>query len=488
TGSGIVPVSGPPTPELRPGLAPRFGVRAGPRRDHAWEARLRARERREVAGRAGTDGRFRPNRTPAGARRAITPGVPAVGALMTLNVETDFACSNADNRTGRVVAVGTSVIVMEDTMNPAGGLTTADYEAIADTFDTFIHPVITANFGAPADIDGNGRVIAFYTRAVNELTPEGSGSFTGGFVFSRDLLTAAQCATSNVGEMFYMLAADPSGEVNNNPRSVSFVLEQTVGTLGHEYQHLINSSRRIHVNTPWNGLLEEGWLNEGLSHIGEELLLYAASGFAPGANLDLGDFGGVQQTDAFFAYAHDNFARLREWLLTPEDEGPFQLDGDQPDLATRGAAWAFMRYAADRDGGAQAAFWSALINTQEIGLDNLQTVLGTDPLPWFRDWAAATYIDDAAGSPAAQYTQPSWNFRSMYSGLDFSPGPACSCAYELDPRDPANGVADAFTLVDGGAAAYARMGVAANAFAGVTILSGGVAPPGTVRVAVIRRE
>ena len=30
---------------------------------------------------------------------------------------------------------------------------------------------------------------------------------------------------------------------------------------------------------------------------------------------------------------------------------------------TRGAAWAFLRYAADRHGGAQAAFWFALVNS-----------------------------------------------------------------------------------------------------------------------------
>lgn len=55
-------------------------------------------------------------------------------------------------------------------------------------------------------------------------------------------------------------------------------------------------------------------------------------------------------------------------------------------------------------------------------------------------------------------------------------------------RDPANGVADTFTLEDGGAAAYLRMGVSGGGFAGLTVLAGSATPPSTVRVAVIRRE
>ena len=36
-------------------------------------------------------------------------------------------------------------------------------------------------------IDENQRVIIFYTRAVNELTPSGADSYVGGFFYNRDL-------------------------------------------------------------------------------------------------------------------------------------------------------------------------------------------------------------------------------------------------------------------------------------------------------------
>ncbi|HEU0051861.1 MAG TPA: hypothetical protein VFQ39_01745, partial [Longimicrobium sp.] len=252
----------------------------------------------------------------------------------------------------------------------------------------------------------------------------------------------------------------------------------------HEFQHMINAARRLYVNSAPD--FEEVWLDEGLSHVAEEAMFYQGSGFGPGQNLDVNDVGGsAAATDAFFKYAYDDFTRLREWLVSPTASGPFQ---DDDDLATRGAAWAFLRYASDRDGRNPSAFFSALLNSTTSGTANLQAVLGTDPLPWARDWTAAMYADDAGIGTAAPYTNPSWNFRSLYANLDYSPGPACSCAYELAVRDPSNGVADAFSLAEGGAAAYARVGVSPGAFAGVRILSGGVTPPSTVRVTVIRRE
>ena len=104
----------------------------------------------------------------------------------------------------------------------------------------------------------------------------------GGFFYGRDLfpLQAGNgfpaCAGSNYAEMFYMLAPDPAGPVNGNARSTAYVRNSTLGVVGHEFQHLISASRRLYVvqgvgGTDWS---EDAWLNEGLSHIAEELLFY----------------------------------------------------------------------------------------------------------------------------------------------------------------------------------------------------------------------
>ncbi|HEX8691582.1 MAG TPA: hypothetical protein VF746_04010 [Longimicrobium sp.] len=469
-----------------------FRSAPAPRLDDRFEARLRQRERRELALRfssaraARAAGAIQP---PGGPRRAITPGVPAVGALMDLNVETSDFCSEFDTRTGRVIAVGTHVVVIADTLNPSGGFSAAQYQALADSFDTFIWPTLTASFGAPADIDGNNnRVIAFFTRAVNERTPGGATRFVPGYFLWRDLRPATECPTSNIGEMIYLPAADPSATVNGNARGVTETFEEVQQTLAHEMEHLINASRRFYVTGTTD--LAPPWLDEGLAHVAQELVFYSRSGLAPGQNVDAADLGVPAVQDAFFRYVYDNFARLDQWLLAPDTSGPFQDDADS---ATRGAAWAFLRYAADRRGGTQAAFWQSLVDGDgsnlPTGLVLLQEALGTDPLPWFRDFAAAMYIDDAVGSPPAAYTQPSWNFRGLYASPDFSDDAACSCSYRLAAPDLANGVASSFTLSNGGAAAYRRLGVAASAFAGVTVrTTDDAAPPTTVKIAVIRRE
>jgi hypothetical protein len=477
TSSGIVPASGGPNPARLPGAG--FSLAGGLQRDDRWETRLRETERR-VLGPLMARGMAR---SPA-PRRAVTPGVPVVGGLMTLNVETDQPCSAPDNRTGRVVHVGTRIVIVADTTNPSGGLTVADYAAIAETFDNQVWPAITAAYGEPADLDQNGgRVIAFYTRAVNELTPPGSSAYVGGFVYARDLFEPAQCASSNRAEMFYMLAADPGGTVNGNVRTVELVKSKTVGTLAHEFEHLINASRRMYVNNA-NGF-EATWLDEGLAHVAEELMFYHVSGTSARANLggaQLFDGGAVQS--AWFSYMESNTGRLRQWLLSPTTGGFFQANDNLP---TRGAAWSFLRYAADRKGGTEGTFWAALVKTaQDTGLVNLQNALGTDPMPWARDFVAATYADDALGSGTpAQYTLPSWNVRDIIDNwINYTAGDR----YPLAVRAPGNGVTDNITLAYGGSAAFSRVGVPASAFASVRLRVGGASPPSTVRVAVFRRK
>lgn len=475
TATGIQAVSGPPSP-LR-AWEPR-ATSAG--KDEAFETRLRIRERARLRAMPGSSVRA----------DAITPGVPSVGALMDINVETDNSCSTNDLRKARVEVVGTHIIIMQEVDNSgtapviSNGLTTADYQGIADEFDNFIWPAVTTAFGAPADIDSNSRVVAFYTSAVNQLTPSG-GDLVDGFFFSRDLSAAASCSTSNVGEMIYLLMADPAGSINGNARSVSFVKERTPRTLAHEIEHLINASRRMHVNTPFVAL-EEVWLDEGLAQIAEELVFYEKSGLSSRSNIGVAELGDPDALDAFFRYAEPGFGLLREWLLSPHGSGLAQSDDDD---ATRGEAWAFLRYASDRKGGTESAFWQSLVNTQQTGLTNLETSLGTDPDAWFADFATATYSDDATTGVAAQFSQPSWKFRTLYENLDYDSGIGCSCAYELDTRDPADGVTDSFTLSAIGSSAYTRVGVANGSRAFIKPRTSGNAQlPPDVQLRVFRRE
>ncbi|HKP76019.1 MAG TPA: Ig-like domain-containing protein [Longimicrobiaceae bacterium] len=490
TATGIQGVTGPPSPNKLP-AGPVLGRSAAsePGIDEGFRARLLENDRdlgREMF-RKGNYLVQRRSPSGRGPRRLITTGVPSLGDLMNLNVAQ--GCSGAlDTRVGQVRSIGQHVIVVSDTANPPGGFTTAQYDSIALEFDSLAYAVDTTNFGGPTDLDTNQRVVAFYTRAVNELSPPASSVVVLGYFTARDLFSSAptSCPRSNQGEMFYMLVPDPTGVVNSNVRTVSFVRGSTVGTMAHELQHLINGSRRVYLNGTWSGLFEEVWLNEGLSHVAEELVFYRASGMSPRVNIQLGTnaVNGVQanvrRINAFNNYANPNFGRWKGWLNRPDTSGPVKnVDA----LASRGATWSFLRYSADRLNGVEAAFWSSLVNTQATGVTNLTSAIGgADVDDWVRDWTAATYADDAVSGMATQYTHPSWNFRSLYGAL------YSGYANVLIPRPLSNGVGLTLSYSRGGGTAYARFGVPASGFAHVTALSGGVPPTSPYALIVMRTK
>lgn len=312
------------------------------------------------------------------------------------NVRSDNACSNPDMRNYKVETQTEHLLIVSDLGNPAGGFTSQDYAAIAATFESLVWPTLTANFGTPFDMDGNGKVIAFYTRAVNELTPSGSQSVVGGFFFGRDLFPKtttgrlSECPASNEAEMFYMLVPDPNGEVNGNVRSVQQVRNLTVGVLGHEFQHLINSSRRLYINQAalWP---EATYMEEGLSHIAEELIFYEASGLGPRTNITIENVrASPQRLDAFNSYMGSNAGRLSRYLKASGVNSPYQKDDD---LETRGAIWSFLRYLGDR-GTSGTPFSEATCTATPLTVGQQCAV----------DGAAAASFSVPAGSAAGEFT------------------------------------------------------------------------------------
>ena len=428
----------------------------------ALDAKLRASEARDLTARiAGARAWMRSRqRTTSGSvpglSLSVVPSTAQVGQFVTLNANTESACSSPDLRTGRVAAVSKKAIIVADTSNPASGYTDADYASMASAFDNLVDPTDTKAFGSPTDIDGNGHVVLFFTRAVNELTPAKSTSYVAGFFYARDLFPSTPspdfdaCAGSNGGEMFYLLVPDPNGVVNGNKFTKDNVTRVVIATLGHEYQHLINASRRMYVNTDATDF-EVTWLDEGLSHVAEELLFYAETGLAPRANIDATKLrSSSAYVDAFNEDAISNFSRLESYLGAPSSNSPF---ADNDDLATRGATWSFLRYAADHTGSDDGTTWYQLVNSTTTGVANLQRVFGTDLTALARDWATSVFADDVA-STDARYQQPSWNLRSIFAALE-STG-----AYPLSTV--ALGASPMTMSVDGGSAAYLRFAVSAG--------------------------
>jgi hypothetical protein len=481
-GSGLSPVTDPQA--VAPSVASRASVASGdPERGLALEARIREMGRREVMPLARRVRETVGDRlAPSYDRRGAIPTNVALGEFLELNANANASCAVPSMRTGRVAAVSARAVVVHDTANPAGGFTDSDYQRFAVTFDTLITPVNDAAFGAPTDIDRNAKVVIFFTRAVNELTPAGATFYYGGFFHPRDLLPrqqngAAFCEGSNEGEMFYMLVPDPAGEVNGNRRRIGFVDSVTIGTLAHEYQHLVNAGRRAYVNDATTD--EEVWLNEGLSHIAEELVFYRATGMAPRQNLGGAQFGAQPYDGLFTEYLAPNVARLRVFLLNTHNFSPYTA-GDG--LATRGAVWTFLRYLADRRGAGDGDVWMRLVNTRTAGLVNLAEVFGPDVLRMLREWTVSLYTDDYVPGVASPLSQPSWNFRSAFPAL-----PVLPRSYPL--LEGVRTLADDATqtvVLNGGSGAFLRFSVAAGRAAAIRVTSNGFAPPATVRATIVR--
>jgi len=424
---------------------------------YAYDMKLRQRERTMLRPLiAGARSAMR--RSSGAASFDALPSNPVVGQLLQLNTNSDSACSAPVYHAGRVVAITNRAIVVADTLNPAGGYTDAEYASLGVSFDTLVDPMDRAAFGDPSDIDHNGKIVLFFTKAVNDLTPKTSTSYIGGFFDGRDLFPTAStvdfdgCAGSNVGEMFYVMVPDPT---RGGAFSKTNVGSEVLGTLAHEYQHLINASRRMYVNTDATDF-EEVWLNEGLSHIAEELLFYRVSGLAPRSNLDTPAIrSSSNYVTAFNDYQSDNFGRYHEFLLSPTKYGPYS---ENDSLETRGATWAFLRSTVDKSASSDGDYWFRLVNSTTTGFANLRNVFGQNVTTTLRDWSTSVLTDDVSGVPST-YQQPSWNYRSVFATLD--PG-----AFPLSTIPLATGTRS-ISLV-AGSAAYTRFAVAGSGTASVS--------------------
>lgn len=133
-----------------------------------------------------------------------------------------------------------------DTLS-TGNLTQSDFDDFGNIFDTQIDSVNVAHFGGYSDVDGNGRVIILVSPVVNRLTPPSSSGFIGGFFLFNDLFApgvGANPGTTNFGEIFYVLAADPAAQWGN-PFPPNFTAQENVKTIAHEHEHLISFSHRL---------------------------------------------------------------------------------------------------------------------------------------------------------------------------------------------------------------------------------------------------
>ena len=419
---------------------------------------------------------------------SLVPANPAIGSLVTLNANGEDNCTNPINVIARVAAVSSTAIVLADTANPTGGFTNAEYASFATTFDTLIRPLDVANFGEPSDIDKNGKILIFFTKEVNKLTPRGSGGVVGGFFYERDLFPKegtrdlSGCASSNVAEMYYALVPDPTARFSD-VRSKQSVLELTPGTLAHEFQHLINAGRRLYVNNAPD--FETVWLNEGISHIAEELLYYRVAKLAPRQNVGTTIIRAnpPASIDNFNNYQGDNIGRYEIFLGRTAQVSAW---AGNDDLETRGATWNMLRYLADHRGSADADTWLLLDNSKLSGHQNLASVFGPTYMTQVRDWATSILSDDVPGVTDVRFLEPSWNMRSIFPNLVDAAGRPLN-QFPLRVIPVGDGLPGA-TSIQGGAEAYFRFSVPANGTASIDWSVGTLPVSPLIQLTIVRTK
>lgn len=321
--------------------------------------------------------------------------------------------------TAEVVKVSNDAVILEDTLS-RGAFTAGEYDDIALNFDNVIIGTDTLYFGAPTDVSGDiapGQVIILYTQGVNRMTEDYTEGFIAGFFCPLDLGSGI----GNHAKMFYLVVPDPDGDYTSGSStdglSKTTVLRVTDNTVAHELQHLINAQ----VGTD---AAAEVWINEGLSHLAEEVVGHATTGFSPGNDLGPADLlAGGPVTDAFLKHYADNFLNLGSYLQAPGDTAAL-LNADDPlgmnTFRMRGANWSFLRYLLDRFGG-PATEWQM---TRQLITDGATTsrqavtnVFGVPFNDLVADWGAMLIVedrDDLGGQARSSLTLPSYELRAMY--------------------------------------------------------------------------
>jgi hypothetical protein len=258
---------------------------------------------------------------------------------------------------------------------------------------------------------------------VNALTPSSQcdQGFVAGFFDGFDLVSSD--TSSNQGEVFYGIVPDPTGRVSC-PHTLDNVLADVPSVFLHELQHLINFSQHVLVH---QGVPEEGWLDEGLSLVAQELgSLYYEARFPPPT--------GRSNPDQLFPDSAESFigtqlASSYQFLLKP-DTVTLTLHSDADGgLAWRAGDWLLARWLGAQEG---PGFYQKLEQTPLTGITNIAAAAG-EPFPaLFGDFSLALYTDSIPGVPKSAIPPrdrfTTRTLRTLYQAYFNAAGPSSTVA------------------------------------------------------------
>lgn len=399
----------------------RLGLRQGVIRQALQTRRARAR--------AGADmGTVARSAFPGAALQAPPVAPPNVGDKQWIRMRRDFASASIfDSVRVRVVYVGPKLIIVEDTTNEMAGSMDTDFQNVGTEFDRDMWGFLSS-FGDPLVVDSltdnNARVVAVFSKRVNEYTINGGGSLLG-FVTLCDFYPRTDpnpqnaCPTSNEGEYFYAIVPNPNGV--RGKYSLDLWKRYARGTMIHELKHVVMFAQRIYLDADFT---EETWLEEATAQMATELWARKIYGnFVPRS-----DIGWSQGPRCDYAAASASCGDPVEAILHPfqflyshynANESKTFLNSS--DLVIYGSAWSFARWVTDLyDAGNEGNFLRSLVQQKDDrGVTNILNRTGR---PWAELVGMFSMASTADNYPGGTITDarlrlPSWNTRDVFAGM-----------------------------------------------------------------------
>jgi hypothetical protein len=319
------------------------------------------------------------------------PSLQQVGTQRTFRVLSSLPATPQQQPTFATVTAtlrfaGQNILIYIDNQAPSGsnGFSDSVLTKLGTWFDQDLYNIDVSTFGSESDIDTNDRVIVLMTPVVNALTPLSNCNVViAGFFFGLDLV---QDPNSNRGEVFYSLVPDPQGTFSC-ARSVATVEASAPPTFIHEFQHMISFNQHVLVRS---GNDEEAWLNEGLSHIAEEV----AARFYDNKYWPPPDANRLF-TDTANIFIGNDLSNSYDFLQSVPTTSVtlFESTGT---LEERGAAWLFLRWLADLKDG---TIFGRLVQTNLTSIANVENVAAESFPVLFGDWGLALWTDSIVGHP-----------------------------------------------------------------------------------------
>ena len=393
------------------------------------------------------------------AQRAAPVAPPNVGDKVWRRMFKTFGNYNTfDSVRARVVYVGPKMIIMEDTTNELATTMDAEFQSVGAEFDRDMYGFLS-NFGDPLAVDSltdnNGRVVAMFTRRVNEYQLPSGGSLLG-FVTLCDFFPQSDpdpnqaCPVSNEGEYFYAIAPNPNGL--RGKYDLGLWKRYARGTMIHEMKHVVMFATRLLLDASFT---EETWLEEATAQMSTEIWARKIYGsfpsradikWADGPRCDYAQVSGTC-ADPVEAILHP-FQFLYSHYSTSETKSIL----NNTDLVIYGSSWSFARWLTDTyDGGSESTFLQHLVQQKDDrGVTN---VLNRTGRPWAELFGLFSMASTADNYPNGTVTDtrlrlPSWNSRDVFAQMsaslvfrnpDGTTTPAFPLSWPLRVRSPTFG-------------------------------------------------